>query len=150
MKQNIDKKGIAKSLYLDGNYTQEEIAGKVGISRQTISRWIREGEWESLKASLTITSTQIIAQMNRQIAEINNNIASREEGKRFATTTEADTLAKLATAIKKMESDLGITDIVGVAMRFLSWLRPLDIEMAKKFNDLLDGFIKDQISKTKK
>ena len=31
---NIDKKGIAKSLYLDGNYTQEEIADKVGTTRR--------------------------------------------------------------------------------------------------------------------
>lgn len=150
MKQNIDKKGIAKSLYLDGNYTQEEIATKVGITRQTISRWIKEGGWESLKASLTITPTQIIAQLNRQIVEINNNIAGREEGQRFASTAEADTLAKLATAIKKIETDLGITDIVGVSMRFLSWLRPLDIDMAMKFNDLLDAFIKDQTNRTKK
>lgn len=149
-KTNIDKKGIAKSLYLDGSYTQEEIADKVGVTRQTVSRWVKDGDWDSVKASLTITPAQIISQLNRQIVEINNAINAREEGKRFATTTEADALAKLATAIRKIETDVGITDIISVAMRFLSWLRPLDIDMAKKFNDLLDAFIKDQTSKMKK
>lgn len=125
-KQDIDRKGIAKSLYINGTYTQEEIADKVGTTRQTVSRWIKDGAWEELKASVTITPAQILSGLNRQIVEINNNINGREEGKRFATVAEADTLAKLASAIKKIEQDVGIADIVDVAIRFTNWLRPLD------------------------
>ena len=147
MIKQIDKKGIAKSLYLDGNYTQEEIADKVGTTRQTVARWIKEGKWEEVKASVTITPAQIIAQWNRQIVEINKNINERPDGERFATTQEADALAKLAGAIKKLETDIGVPDCVSVAMRFLSWLRPLDIEAAKQFNHLFDAFIKDQANK---
>ncbi|MBR1839361.1 MAG: helix-turn-helix domain-containing protein [Prevotella sp.] len=144
MAQKIDKKDIAKSLYLNGNYTQEEIAEKVDSTRQTVSRWIKEGKWDELKASITITPTQILAGLNRQIVEINNNISTREEGKRYATVTEADTLAKLASAIKKIETDIGIADIVDVGIRFTNWLRPLDLDKAKEFDSLLDAFIKDQ------
>lgn len=146
---SINKQEIAKSLFLDGNYTQEEIADKIGTTRQTVARWIKKGNWEEIKASVTITPTQIIAQWNRQIVEINNNINSREKGKRFATTQEADALAKLAGAIKKIETDLGISDIVGVSMRFLSWLRSFDIDEAKHFNTLFDAFIKDQTTNKK-
>ena len=146
-KTNIDKKGIAKSLYLDGNYTQEEIADKVGTTRQTVARWIKDGSWDSIKASIAITPAQIIAQWNRQIIEVNNAIAEREEGKRFATSAEADALAKLAGAINKLQNDIGVSDCVSVAMRFLSWLRPLDIEATKQFNNLFDAFIKDQTTR---
>ncbi len=142
--EKIDKKGIAKSLFLDGNYTQEEIAAKIGTTRQTISRWIKEGAWEELKASVSITPDQIIVQLNAQIIEINNNINSREEGKRFATPAEADAINKIAGSIKKLATDIGVPDCVSVAMRFLSWLRPLDAEAAKTFNNLFDAFIKDQ------
>lgn len=144
-KTNIDRKDIAKSLYLNGSFTQEEIAGKVGMTRQTVARWVKDGGWEELKASRTITPAQILAGLNRQIVEINNNINGREEGKRFATVAEADTLAKLASAIKKIENDAGIADIVNVAIRFTNWLRPLDLDMAKRFNDLLDTFLKEQM-----
>lgn len=147
MKTSIDRKGIAKSLYLDGNYTQEEIADKVGTTRQTVSRWIKDGNWESIKASVAITPAQIIAQWNRQIIEVNNAIAGRGEGRRYATPAEADALAKLAGAINKLQNDVGVSDCVSVAMRFLSWLRPLDIEAAKQFNNLFDAFIKDQTTK---
>ena len=149
MKTTIDKKGIAKSLYLDGNYTQEEIADKVGTTRQTVSRWVKAENWEEIKASVTITPAQIIAQWNRQIVEINKKINARADGERFATTQEADALYKLAGAIKKLETDIGVSDCVSVAMRFLSWLRPLDIEAAKQFNNLFDAFIKDQANKSK-
>ena len=142
--KTIDKKGIAKSLYLDGNYTQEEIADKVGTTRQTVSRWVKAENWEEIKASVTITPAQIIAQWNRQIIEINKKINARADGERFATIQEADAIAKLAGAIKKLEGDIGVPDCVSVAMRFLSWLRPLDIEAAKQFNNLFDAFIKDQ------
>lgn len=149
MKTTIDKKGIAKSLYLDGNYTQEEIADKVGTTRQTVSRWVKAENWEEIKASVTITPAQIIAQWNRQIVEINKKINARPDGERFATTQEADALSKLAGSIKKLETDIGVPDSVSVAMRFLSWLRPLDIEAAKQFNNLFDAFIKDQAAGTK-
>ena len=149
MKTTIDKKGMAKSLYLDGNYTQEEIADKVGTTRQTVSRWVKAENWEEIKASVTITPAQIIAQWNRQIVEINKKINDRPEGKRFATTQEMKALSQLADSIKKLKAGIGVSDCVSVAMRFLSWLRPLDIEAAKQFNNLFDAFIKDQAAGTK-
>ena len=140
----IDKRSIARTLYLDGNYTQEEIAVKVGVSRQTIIRWSKEDSWAELKASLSVTPTQLIAQWKQQIAEINRTITSREEGARYATPAEADAMLKLATSIKKIQDDLGISEVISVCVRFLAWLRPLDVEQAKAFNSLMDVFIKDQ------
>lgn len=142
----IDKRSIARTLYLDGNYTQEEIAVKVGVSRQTIIRWSKEDSWAELKASLSVTPTQLIAQWQQQIAEINRTITSRDEGARYATPAEADAMLKLATSIKKIQDDLGVSEVISVCMRFLAWLRPLDVEQAKAFNSLMDVFIKDQAS----
>ena len=140
----IDKRSIARTLYLAGNYTQEEIAVKVGVSRQTIIRWSKEDSWAELKASLSVTPTQLIAQWQQQIAEINRTITSREEGARYATPAEADAMLKLATSIKKIQDDLGVSEVISVCMRFLAWLRPLDMEQAKAFNSLMDVFVKDQ------
>jgi len=42
-----------------------------------------------------------------------------------------------------------VPDCVSVAMRFLSWLRPIDIDKAKEFNNLFDAFIKDQANNKK-
>lgn len=100
------KKDYARTLYLKDNLTQQEIADKVGVSRQTIIRWMAAEQWEKLKAGITLGREQQIANLHRQVMELNDLILSRPEGKRFATPAEADTLGKLAAAIKKMETEV--------------------------------------------
>ena len=129
------------------NYTQEEIAEKVGSSRQTIARWIKQNGWEELRASASITPDKIIANFQRQIMEINRNIEEREAGQRFATPAESDTLVKLAASINKLEQDVGISDIVNVAIKFTNWLRATDVEVCKTISPYLDTFIKSQIKR---
>ncbi len=132
----------ALSMYLNENRTQAEIAEACGVSRQTIIRWGRADKWDEHKASLTMTREEQIKNLQRQIMEINNGILGREQGKRFATPKEADTIAKLTTAINKLETELGIHEIVSTAQRFIAWLRPVDLELTKTFTRLFDKFIK--------
>lgn len=145
VKSNIDKKSIAKDLFIKSRCTQEEIAEKVGITRQTVSRWIREGKWEELRVSITISTEQIIAGMIKQISDIQDGANARPEGQRALTAKEADTIVKLSSAIKKLQNEAGITDIVNVGIKFTYWLRSIDIEKAKEYNELWDLFIKDQL-----
>lgn len=140
---NKQKKDYSRMLYLRENLTQQEIADRAGVSRQTLSRWINTEKWEEMKTCMTLTREQQISELHRQVAEINKAIRNREEGNRFATPAEADTLGKLAATIKKLESDVGISDIISVGMRFADWMRPQDPEKAKEFIRLFDNFIKD-------
>lgn len=132
----------ALSMYLNENRTQAEIAEACGVSRQTVIRWAKADKWDEHKASLTMTREEQIKNLQRQIMEINNGILDREQGKRFATPKEADTIAKLTTAINKLETELGIHEIVSTAQRFIAWLRPVDLELTKTFTRLFDKFIK--------
>ncbi len=132
----------AMSMYLNENRTQAEIAEACGVSRQTIIRWAKVDKWDEHKASLTMTREEQIKNLQRQIMEINNGILGREQGKRFASPKEADTIAKLTTAINKLETELGIHEIVSTAQRFIAWLRPVDLELTKTFIRLFDKFIK--------
>lgn len=132
----------ALTMYLNENRTQAEIAEACGVSRQTIIRWSKADKWDEHKVSLTMTREEQIKNLQRQIAEINNGILDREAGQRFATPKEADTIAKLTTSINKLETETGIHEIVGVAQRFIAWLRPVDLELTKTFTRLFDKFIK--------
>jgi transposase len=143
--KNEQKKALAKDIYLLGSYTLEEIAQKVDATRQTVSRWAKTEGWDELKAGMTIGREQILKSLYRQINEINSNISKRAPGERHASIKEADILAKLSAAIKKMEEDVGISDLISSGMRFGDWLRTVDIEKAKEFINYWDAFIKDQI-----
>lgn len=139
------KKILARDIYLLGNYTYEEIAQKVGAQRQTISRWAKSENWDDLKAGMSVTREQILKRMYQHLNTINEDILKRETGKRQPDTKEADVMVKLASAIKSMETDVGITDIISVGMRFGEWLRRIDLDKAKDFMKYWDLFLKDQI-----
>lgn len=142
---NKQKKEWAGMLYLKENLTQQEIADKVGVSRITVNKWIKAEMWEQRKAGLTLTREEQIRLLYQQVAEINRNIKDRPEGKRFATSKEADVLIKLSSAIKKMETESGIADIIDVGMRFIEFLRPVNLELAKDVTRMFDLFVKSSI-----
>lgn len=142
---NAQKKEWAKTLYLRENLTQQEIADRVGCSRVTVSNWVRAGKWEEQKVGITLTRQEQVANLYRQVAEINRAIAERPEGERFATSKEADILGKLAAAISKMEQEIGIADTISVLTNLIEWLRPHDIEKAKEITRIADAYIKDKL-----
>lgn len=139
---NQQKREWAKTLYLKENLTQQEIAERVGVSRQSLSNWVRTGKWEEQRTALTLTREEQVRALYRQVGEINKAIESRDEGERFATSAEADIIGKLSKAIRQMETEVGIADVVSVMTRFIDFLRPIDVEKAKDVTRLADAFIK--------
>ena len=142
---NAQTKEWAKTLYMRENLTQQEIAERVGVSRVTVSNWVRAGKWEEQKAGLTLTRQEQVANLYRQVAEINRAISARAEGERFPNSKEADILGKLSAAIRNMEQETGIADIISVLTGFIEWLRPFDLEKAKELTRLADAYIKDKL-----
>lgn len=139
------KREWALLLYTKENLSQKEIAAKVGVSEVTISRWKDKYKWEELKVSITITKEEQLKNLYRQIAELNNAIAGREKGSRFASSKEADSITKLANAIDKLESDIGLADIISTFRNFLAWLRKFDLPKAQELTPLFDSYIKTKI-----
>ena len=139
------KKDFAKSIYLGEDLTQEEIAERVGVKRQTVSRWIKEGNWERHKVSITITREEQLKNLYLQLSELNAAIAKKPEGERFANAAESDTISKISNAIKRMETDVGLADILSVFKSFVKWLRSYDISRSKEIVPLLDAYIKSKL-----
>ena len=81
----------------------------------------------------------------RQVAEINKAIAERPEGERFPSSKEADILGKLSAAIRNMEQEVGIADIISVLTGLIDWVRAADLEKAKEITRLADAYIKDKL-----
>lgn len=142
---NAQKKEWAKTLYLRENLTQQEIAERVGVSRVSVSNWVRAGKWEEQKVGLTLTRQEQVSNLYRQVAEINRAIADRPEGERFPTSKEADILGKLSAAIRNMEQEVGIADKITVLTDLIGWVRKVDLEKAKDITAIADAYIKDKL-----
>jgi transcriptional regulator with XRE-family HTH domain len=143
--KNSQKKEWAQFLITKEGMTQKEAAEKVGVSGVTMNKWYRDGEWAKLKQSMLVTRQEQLNRLYMQLEELNNHIMKREEGERFANSKEADSISKLAIAIKTMETEASIADIVEVSKRLLNWMRKYNdsrtVEIANIFND----FIKDSM-----
>ncbi len=143
--KNTQKKTIAKELYLNGDFTLEEIAEKVGAVRQTVARWAKDENWKDIKASMTVGKDKILKNLYAHVQTINDTITMRPDGERIPTPKEADTLAKLAAAIDKIESESGIREYVNAGIAFLTFVRSTAPQKAVEISYLWDSFIKDKL-----
>lgn len=137
------RKEWAKLIYLKESLTQQEIADRVGVSRATVNKWARE--WEGLKLNLLQTREERISSTLSQLDELDRSIASKEEGKRFPTTAEADIRRKLTADLEALEQDASVRDIYNVSRGLLDFVRRLDLEKAKELSDYFDAYIKDRM-----
>ena len=140
-----EKKDYAKLLYLKENFTQKEIAQKVDVTEKTLSKWVNSpGEnWERLKASIIVTKEEELRRIYMQINELNTSIFKKPEGERFASNKESDTLVKLCSSARNLETEVSLSEVIEVSKRVINYLRPLDFEKAKEMTAIFDAFIRD-------
>lgn len=138
------KREWAQLLYTKEYISQKEIAERVGVSQQTMSRWVTKFKWDELKVSITITREEQLKNLYRQLSEMNKAISERE-GNKYPTAAEADTITKLASAIDKLESETGLNEILSTFKEFLNWLRKFNLEEAQRLVPLFDDFVKTKL-----
>ena len=137
------KKDYARQLYLnDSSITQAEIAEKVGVSRVTLCKWVKDGKWQELQMSLLIGKEEQLARLYKQLRLLNDAIENKENQK-FATSKEADAILKLTVAIKNLETEINIAEKMATGKEFLSFVRKTaGFDTSKVVAKLFDSFIK--------
>lgn len=135
------KKKLAKELFLTGKHQQKEIAKMVGAAENTIGRWVKDGKWELLRANLTTTKESVLSNWYAQLAEMNKDIAGRDEGQRFATSSESDRMIKISAAIKKLKTETGIAEAISVCTKVCEFVRGYDVNEAQRISDHFNAFI---------
>lgn len=141
------KKEWAKTLYIHQRLSQKETAAKVDVSAKTMNQWVNKESWDTLRVSIIITKEQQLHRIYAQINEINTDIETREEGKRYANSKEADILVKLTSAAKELETETGISEIIETFKLFTNWLKVLDLPKTQELVKLHDEFIATRIGK---
>jgi transcriptional regulator with XRE-family HTH domain len=135
----------ATLLYTREKISQKEIAIRVGVSEVTISKWAKAENWEGMKLNLSVTREERMMSTINQLTELDNAISSRGEGFRYPTSKEADTRRKLVSDLAALETECGVRDIINVSVKFLEWVRKIDLVKAQELSDYFDAFIKEQL-----
>jgi len=140
------QKEFAKTLYLKSGITvQKELAARVGVSENTMGKWVKDEGWEKLRQNILLTRQEQLQYLLAELEELNKFISSKPEGFRFASSKEADTRRKLIRDIKDLETKASIAEIIEAAQRFTTWLTKVDYAKAKEVAVLFDSFIKEHL-----
>lgn len=142
-----DKQYLAKILYTQEKLDGKIIAKKVGVSENTISKWVNLFNWRDLRNRLLVGKEEVLNNLYQQLENLNTAINSREDGKKFGNAKEADTMVKYTASIRNLETDLAIADISASGTKFIKSIQEKVtpdkvIEIADLWNDFLHEQIK--------
>ena len=87
---------------------QKEIADRVGVSQQTLSKWKDDGGWELKRVARTVSRDQII---NKMLMKINELLDSEED-------FNGDEFAKLSSQLEKIKGGYTMDDVADILTKF--------------------------------
>lgn len=119
-KELEDKRDYARLLYMQGE-TQKVIADKVGVSPQTITKWVNVGGWVEQRAAQNITRPELVNKLLRTVDKMIEAVNTSEDPD--AANGLGDKLAKFAATIEKLDKHTSIVDVIEVFMAFSKWLQ---------------------------
>lgn len=140
----MDKKEAAKVLYLDG-YSSTDIAKLLGVSENTMSKWVIAGEWKGKRIASQIfesTSVETVQELIGYQLEALRRKKDEwiQEGKyNLLDRGDIDALQKLFTTIRRGE--LRWDDYVRIMRRFMEFMQDHDPERAKQLVEPADLYL---------
>ena len=137
---SADKQFLAKILYTREHLDGKVVAKKVGVSETTMSKWVTEFNWKVLRRRLLLSKEEQLNSMYEQLEALNDAI--KENKTKHADTKQADILIKYSAAIRNLETDLNIADLVESGIRFIKHLQKTGtIEQVMEVTDMWYAFI---------
>lgn len=142
------QKDYAKQLFLnEPGITQTEIAQRVGVSKNTVCKWVNEGRWEDLKTSMLVEKDTQLARLYTQLRKWNDAVETRPDGEQYLLSKEADAVVKITAAIKNLETETNTAEKMSTGKEFLSFVRKTtDLETSKHVARLFNDYLKSCIN----
>lgn len=145
MERNDNKRQVARTLFVHGKMTQKEIASKLEVTEQTISRWAKKDHWDDLKRNIISGKQEILRSLYAELEALQGGIGKG----RYADSKTADIRRKLITDIRQLETQYSISEAIQIGMDFCDFLKIIDNDFAAKVTDYYRAFINEQLEKEK-
>jgi transcriptional regulator with XRE-family HTH domain len=143
-----DKQYLAKILFTREKLEQKLIAKKVGVSEKTISKWVNEFNWRSLRDRLLVGKEEVLNNLYEQISNLNRAIQDKNVGEKYGDTKQADILIKYTASIRNLETELAIADLVESGIRFIKYVQQVGtIEQVMEISELWNQFLQASLKK---
>ncbi len=145
-KDNI--KEIAQILFLQNRLSQKEIAEKLEVSQQTVTRWAKAGNWDALRKNLLTSKSTRLSELYDELEEFNRMIRDKDDYK-VADSKQADARRKLIMDIKALEGQCSIAQITTTGMEFCEFVKTAAPDIAPQVVELFNAFVNKSIETAK-
>ena len=119
------KKRLAYTLFVDNGFEQKVISEITGISERSISKWKVEGKWEDDKEEAQMDFQKQRKRIRRHIDTMLTAIEKRDPPNNIPTSSEGDTLNKLADAVRKLQTELSYSHRVEAGKQFIKYIQEM-------------------------
>lgn len=151
-KEREQQREHARLLYMQGE-PQKSIAEKVGVSAQTITKWVSDGDWEQARAAANITRPELINKLLNSVSILLDDL--EKDPNPGKTAAAADKLVKFAATIRHLDKKTSVVDVIEVFMAFSKWLQyrmsfdpNVTPELLKTINHYHDLFISEKLKES--
>ena len=132
------QKELARIYYVQNGLTAKETAAKVGVSENTLTKWVNEMHWKSLKVAEISKKENLIAALEDDIIRIREHAKNEQ---RPLNSSEADSIYKTSLTIRNLSKDFGIDVYNAVLQEFFNHTREVDLAFTQRGVDLVDAFL---------
>jgi hypothetical protein len=138
-----ERREWAQMLYTRYDMNTKEVALQTGAPEADVRRWVQEGKWDGLRRSLLTSREEQLKTLYDILAALTARVKQNTEE---PNPKDADLIIKYTSAIKNLETDIGVGEIIDVVKPFLVWFMKKDLELAQKLTQHFDAYIKEKLS----
>ncbi|MBO4233894.1 hypothetical protein FO675_06200 [Riemerella anatipestifer] len=151
----------ARILYVNERITLKEIAGRLKVTEKTVGKWAKDGNWDELRKSLLNTRQSQLIHFYNQLEAINIDIAERpplftkdskgklievqRPQKNIPTNGESDILSKITSNIQKLETEIGLGELVETGKKIIAFIQQINLDDARLFKNYFDEYIQNRV-----
>ena len=138
-KVSTDKKEFAEALFMQG-MPQNSIAEKVGVSANTVGKWVKDGCWGEKRAAMSITRKSL---QNELLSAIKDKIEELRDLDISKSATVVDQLVKLSATIESLDKEASAVDFIECFIAFGNWLEyqaETDPEITAEFRKMVNKY----------
>lgn len=145
-----NKKALGRTLFLSG-MELTEIAERISVSRQTVSKWANTEGWKEARAAKSITRPELVNKLLLTIDKLITSVNESNDPSLIAGL--GDRLAKLSSVIEKLDKKANVVDAIEVFMAFNRWIQDqacydpeITPELIKAINKYQNQFLMEKMA----
>ncbi len=132
--------GIARVLYLQCEMSVREVSQRVRQPEGTIENWIRSGEWDMFRESLSISKKKQLKYLYKALNSVTSRLNATEE----PTPKDVELMMKYSAMIKNVDTEHDLSGLIHLGEAFLTWLYKKDEQLSKTVTIEMEAYIKEQ------